>query len=61
MHEALPIDPRKYTSRMQCEPACPFEHTGAFNPARSRTGIKAERRHGSSGSGSVESSMENET
>ena len=61
MHKALPIDPRKYASCMQCEPAGPFEHAGAFNPARSRIEVKAECRHGSSGSGSVESSMENET
>lgn len=36
MHMALLIDPRKCTSCMQCELACSFEHTGVFNPARSR-------------------------
>ena len=60
MHKALPIGPRKCTSCMQCEPACSFEHTGAFNPARSRIEIEVGCRHGSSGPGSVESSMENE-
>ena len=39
MHKALLIDPRKCTSCMQCELACSFEHTGAFNPARSRIKI----------------------
>ena len=39
MHKALLIDPQKCTSCMQCELACSFEHTGAFNPARSRIKI----------------------
>ncbi|MBF2758923.1 MAG: 4Fe-4S dicluster domain-containing protein [Ectothiorhodospiraceae bacterium AqS1] len=36
MHKSLLIDPHKCTGCLQCELACSFEHTGAFNPARSR-------------------------
>ncbi len=36
MEKALVIDPGKCTGCRQCELACSFEHTGAFNPARSR-------------------------
>ena len=36
MYKSLVIDPEKCTSCLQCEMACSFEHTGAFNPARSR-------------------------
>jgi len=34
--KSLIIDADKCTSCLQCEMACSFEHTGAFNPARSR-------------------------
>ena len=37
MHKALLIEPQKCTSCMQCELACSFEHTGAFNPVRPLT------------------------
>ncbi len=36
MYKSLVIDPEKCTCCLQCEMACSFEHTGAFNPARSR-------------------------
>ena len=36
MYKSLIIDPEKCTSCLQCEMACSFEHTGAFNPAKSR-------------------------
>ncbi len=36
MQKSLLIDPAKCTSCLQCEMACSFEHTGAFNPAKSR-------------------------
>jgi len=36
MEMALVIDPGKCTGCRQCELACSFRHTGAFNPARSR-------------------------
>ncbi len=36
MHRSLLIDPHRCTSCLQCEMACSFHHTGAFNPARSR-------------------------
>ena len=39
MHNSLLIDPAKCTSCLQCEMACSYEHTGAFNPARSRIKI----------------------
>ena len=39
MHKSLLIDPAKCTSCLQCEMACSYEHTGAFNPARSRIKI----------------------
>ena len=39
MQKSLLIDPAKCTSCLQCELACSFEHTGAFNPARSRIRI----------------------
>ncbi len=35
MQRALSIDPAKCTGCLQCELACSFEHTGAFNPSRS--------------------------
>ncbi len=39
MQKSLLIDPAKCTSCLQCEMACSLEHTGAFNPARSRIKI----------------------
>jgi Fe-S-cluster-containing hydrogenase component 2 len=36
MQRSLLIDPIKCTGCLQCEMACSFEHTGVFNPARSR-------------------------
>lgn len=39
MLKSLIIDAGKCTSCLQCEMACSFEHTGAFNPARSRIKI----------------------
>ncbi len=36
MEKALVIDVGKCTGCRQCELACSFEHTGTFNPARSR-------------------------
>ena len=39
MHKSLIIDANKCTSCLQCEMACSYEHTGAFNPARSRIKI----------------------
>jgi carbon-monoxide dehydrogenase iron sulfur subunit len=36
VHKSLIIDANKCTSCLQCEMACSYEHTGAFNPARSR-------------------------
>lgn len=36
LQKSLLIDPAKCTSCLQCEMACSLEHTGAFNPARSR-------------------------
>jgi NAD-dependent dihydropyrimidine dehydrogenase PreA subunit len=35
LQRALLIDPGKCTGCLQCEMACSFEHTGAFNPSRS--------------------------
>ena len=35
MQKSLNIDPGKCTGCLQCEMACSYEHTGAFNPARS--------------------------
>jgi Fe-S-cluster-containing hydrogenase component 2 len=35
MQKSLHIDPGKCTGCLQCEMACSYEHTGAFNPARS--------------------------
>ncbi|MCZ7596916.1 MAG: 4Fe-4S dicluster domain-containing protein [Gammaproteobacteria bacterium] len=39
MFRSLHIDPDKCTGCLQCEMACSFEHTGEFNPARSRIRI----------------------
>lgn len=39
MLKSLVIDAGKCTSCLQCEMACSFEHTGAFNPSRSRIKI----------------------
>ena len=39
MQKSLLIDPGQCTSCLQCEMACSLEHTGAFNPARSRIRI----------------------
>ena len=39
MLKSLIIDAGKCTSCLQCEMACSFEHTGAFNPARSKIKI----------------------
>jgi len=39
LQKSLLIEPAKCTSCLQCEMACSFEHTGAFNPARSRIKI----------------------
>ncbi len=39
MHKSLIIDPEKCTGCLQCEMACSLEHTGEFNPARSRIRI----------------------
>jgi anaerobic carbon-monoxide dehydrogenase iron sulfur subunit len=36
MFKSLHIDPDKCTGCVQCELACSLEHTGEFNPARSR-------------------------
>lgn len=36
MQKSLKIDPAKCTGCRQCEMACSFTHTGAFNPSRSR-------------------------
>jgi len=36
MEKALVIDVGKCTGCRQCELACSYEHTGEFNPARSR-------------------------
>jgi len=36
LQKSLRIDPDKCTSCLQCEMACSLEHTGVFNPARSR-------------------------
>ena len=36
MHRSLVIDATKCTSCLQCEMACSYHHTGAFNPAKSR-------------------------
>ena len=36
MQRSLHIDPLKCTGCLQCEMACSFEHTGAFNPSKSR-------------------------
>ena len=35
MQKSLNIDPGKCTGCLQCEMACSYEHTGAFNPSRS--------------------------
>ena len=39
MFRSLHIDPGKCTGCLQCELACSLEHTGEFNPARSRIRI----------------------
>lgn len=39
MHKQLIIDAGKCTGCLQCEMACSLQHTGAFNPARSRIKI----------------------
>lgn len=39
MLKSLIIDAGKCTSCLQCEMACSFEHTGAFNPSRSKIKI----------------------
>ena len=36
MHKSLFIDPVKCTGCLQCEMACSYTHTGAFNPSKSR-------------------------
>jgi anaerobic carbon-monoxide dehydrogenase iron sulfur subunit len=36
MQRALQIEPAKCTGCLQCEMACSYENTGAFNPSRSR-------------------------
>lgn len=36
MQKSLHIDPGKCTGCLQCEMACSYEHTGAFNPSKSR-------------------------
>ncbi len=36
MTKSLTIEPELCTGCQQCEMACSFQHTGAFNPARSR-------------------------
>ncbi len=36
MFKSLHIDPDRCTGCLQCEMACAVEHTGVFNPARSR-------------------------
>lgn len=36
MQKALNINPEKCTGCLQCEVACSMEHTGAFNPSKSR-------------------------
>ena len=36
MQKSLLIDPAKCTSCLQCELACSLEHSGSFNPAKSR-------------------------
>jgi len=45
VHKSLIIDAEKCTSCLQCEMACSYEHTGAFNPARSRIKV-FELEHG---------------
>jgi anaerobic carbon-monoxide dehydrogenase iron sulfur subunit len=39
VHKSLIIDAGKCTSCLQCEMACSYQHTGVFNPARSRIKI----------------------
>jgi carbon-monoxide dehydrogenase iron sulfur subunit len=39
MHRSLVIDSVKCTSCLQCEMACSYEHTGLFNPSKSRIKI----------------------
>jgi anaerobic carbon-monoxide dehydrogenase iron sulfur subunit len=39
MFKSLIMDAAKCTSCLQCEMACSYHHTGAFNPARSRIKI----------------------
>ena len=39
MLRSLHISPSKCTGCLQCEMACSYEHTGSFNPARSRIKI----------------------
>ena len=46
MQNSLIIDSSKCTSCLQCEMACSYHHTGAFNPARSRIKV-FEIDHGS--------------
>ena len=36
MQKSLYIEPAKCTGCLQCEMACSYENTGAFNPAKSR-------------------------
>jgi carbon-monoxide dehydrogenase iron sulfur subunit len=36
MQKSLHIDPGKCTGCLQCEMACSYEHTGMFNPSKSR-------------------------
>jgi Fe-S-cluster-containing hydrogenase component 2 len=36
MQKSLYIDPVKCTGCLQCEMACSYTHTGAFNPSKSR-------------------------
>ena len=36
MWKSLHIDPAKCTGCLQCEMACSYEHTGVFNPSKSR-------------------------
>lgn len=41
MQRALFVEPEKCTGCLQCEMACSFENTGAFNPSRSRIKVFA--------------------
>jgi len=47
MLKALSIEPEKCTGCLQCEMACSYENTGAFNPARSRIKVFTFHEQGS--------------